>query len=62
MAMADDADGVGHLLDLAEQVTGDHHSDPPGGWQAGDQLADLVNTGGVQPVGGLVQDEELGLS
>ena len=43
-------------------MTGDHHGDPSRGWQTGDQLADLVDAGGVQPVGGLVQDEELGLS
>ena len=43
---------------LAEHVAGDKHR-PPFGGQIAQQLAKPVNAFGVEPVGGLIEDEDL---
>jgi len=46
------------LLDLGEQVRGDQNGDAAGG-DLPDQPADLAGALRVEPVGGLVQDDQL---
>ena len=57
-AVRDHPDVCRHLVDLTEQVAGYHdcHAEPSG--QLTDQLAHLLNTCRVQPVGRFVQNEQ----
>jgi len=52
---------VADLLDLAQQVGGDHHG-PAFGGDAGDQFPDLPDAGRVEPIGRLVEDEQFGVA
>ena len=53
---------VGHLVDLAQEVAGHHHrhAEPLG--QGADQLSHLLDARRVQTVGGLVQNQQLGVA
>src|SRR6478736_4182300 len=53
-----DSDVRADLLDLGQQVGGQHHSDA-GGRKLGDQRADLAGALRVEPVGRFVQDQQL---
>lgn len=56
----DDRHVVTYLLDLGQDVAGDQHRDPGGG-EAAHQVPHLPDAGRVQPVGRLVEDQQLGL-
>ena len=58
LAVADDRDGVGDLLDLVELV-GDHDRGDALAPEAQDQVQQVLGIGFVQRRGGLVEDEEL---
>ena len=60
--LPDDAHGVGHLVDLTEQVAGDHHRHAKPAGQVPDQLPHLLDARRVQAVGGLVQNQQLGIA
>ena len=49
---ADDADGVGHLLDLGQDVGGDNDRHALLTGQGDDELADLGHPGGSSPLVG----------
>jgi len=57
----EDAECGGHAVDLVEQVAGDHDGDALAG-ELDQQPAHLLDTGRVQAVGGLIEDEQLGLA
>ena len=56
-----DAERGGHAVDLVEQVAGDHDGDALAG-KLDQEAAHLLDTGRVQAVGGLIENEQLGLS
>ena len=56
-----DAERGRHAVDLVEQVAGDHDGDALAG-ELDQQPAHLLDTGRVQAVGGLIEDEQLGLA
>lgn len=58
--MVDDAYLLHHLLHLAQQMAGDQHSGSGGGGHGADEFPHLLDTGGVQAVGGFVQHQQLG--
>ena len=60
LALADDRDAVTDLLDLVEQVAGEHDG-PVAAAQAADQRAHLDNALRVEAVGRLVEDHDLGI-
>src|SRR6266536_4587109 len=59
-AVIDDRDRVADLLDLVEQVRGEEYGAALGD-EAADHAAELVDAGRVEAVGGLVQDQQLGV-
>ena len=60
-AAVDSHQEVGHALDLAQQVRAHQHGDAELLPRALDQLQHLVAPRGVEPVGGLVEQEERGV-
>ena len=58
-AVIDNAEHAGHFVDFVEQVAGHHDGDALLG-EVDDERPDFFNARGVQPVGGLVQDEQFG--
>ena len=56
-----DAEHGGHAVDLVQEVAGDHDGDALVG-ELDHQAAHLLDAGRVQAVGGLVEDEELGVA
>ena len=54
----DDRDLVADLLDFVEQVRGKEHG-PSLGDKAADHVPELVDAGRIEPVGRLVEDQEL---
>ena len=53
---------VGRLVDLTEEVAGHHHGHAEPLRQGADQLPHLLDTCRVQAVGGLVQDQQFGIT
>ena len=60
-AVADDDQVVGDDFDLVQQVGGQQHGGAAVG-VAAQQVAHPADAGGVQTVGGLVEDEDLGVA
>jgi len=58
-AVVDDGDPVGELVGLLQVLGGQQHRGAAGGQRA-NQFPDLVAAAGVQPGGGLVQEQQLG--
>ena len=54
----DDANSVGQLLDLGQGGRGDHDRYPLLAGEGHDELADLGHVDRVEPLGGLVQQQE----
>jgi hypothetical protein len=54
----DDGNLVADLLHLVEEVGGQEHRSTLRD-EAADHVAELVNAGGIEPVGRLIQDQEL---
>ena len=62
MALPDDADPRRDRLDLEEQVAADEDGHVLIGRQAGDEVAHVLHALGIEAVGGLVQQQQPGLS
>ncbi len=60
VAPVHDGHGVAGALDLVEEVRRQHHGAALG-HERQDHVAHLVHAGGVEPVHGLVEDQELGV-
>ena len=60
-AAVDDADAGGETVDLGEDVAGHEHGDAVVRGERAEQLSHLDHAGRVQPVGGLVEDHQVGL-
>jgi hypothetical protein len=60
-AGVDQHEPVTHLLQLAE-IVGGHQDRPSGAGQAAHERPHLSHPLGIEPVGGLVEDEQLGVA
>ena len=58
-AVVDDGDAVAGELDLGEEVAGDEDAHAVIGSELAKELADLADAGGIEAVGGFVEDEQL---
>ena len=58
-ATMDDPDPRRQPIDLTEDVAGHEDRDAFVGREAAEQLADLDDAGGIQPIGWLIEDEQL---
>ena len=54
-----DRNAVAHLFDFGEQVARDKHGEASLGGERAHETPNLADAGGVEAVGGLVQDQQV---